>query len=80
MSFAQPPETLKVNDLGQQDDRRQRIDVAEAPEPAHRLTIRRRIGEGLQFLTPKAATLFSKNCFSRMRRAVGNFVLPCRVG
>src|SRR5256886_1060115 len=47
--FARPAEALEVHDLGQQDDRRQRVDPAEAAEPAHRLAIGRGGGKGLEF-------------------------------
>src|SRR5438067_1782822 len=38
---AGPPEPLEVHDLGQENDRRQRVDPAEATEPADGLAIRR---------------------------------------
>src|SRR5438309_1978782 len=47
--FARPAEALEVHDLGQQDDRRQRVDPAEAAEPAHGLAIGRGGGKGLEF-------------------------------
>src|SRR5437667_8742860 len=47
--FARPAEALEVHDLGQQDDRRQRVDPAEAAEPALGRAIRRGGGKGLEF-------------------------------
>src|SRR5205809_660122 len=47
--FARPAEALEVHYLGQQDDRRQRVDPAEAAEPAHGLAIGRGGGQGLEF-------------------------------
>src|SRR2546427_1222603 len=47
--FARPAEALEVHDLGQKDDRRQRVDPAEAAEPAHGLAIGRGGGKGLEF-------------------------------
>src|SRR5207247_5077866 len=40
----------EVHDLGQQDDRRQRVDPAEATEPANGLAIGRGGGNGLELL------------------------------
>src|SRR6266481_3260707 len=48
--FARPAEALEVHDLGQEDDRRQRVDPAEATEPAHGLAIGRGGGHGLELL------------------------------
>src|SRR5436309_14603619 len=48
--FARPAEALEVHHLGQEDDRRQRVDPAEASEPAHRLAIGRGGGNGLELL------------------------------
>src|SRR5439155_539988 len=48
--FARPAEALEVHDLGQENDRRQRVDPAEATEPAHGLAIGRGGGHGLELL------------------------------
>ena len=46
MSSRDPAEALEVDDLGEKDDRRQRVDAAEAAEPADGLAIGRGIRGG----------------------------------